>query len=79
MNHLAAEWEKSRGVGGREDGRPDLADGSVNGVITSIPLGLQYKQEITDKAALTFVVSSSFSSFICLSVSCLFVFFLRQN
>lgn len=79
MNHLAAEWEKSRGVGGREDGRPDLADGSVNGVITSIPLGLQYKQEITDKAALTFVVSSSFSSFICLSVSCLFSFFLRQN
>lgn len=43
MNHLAAEWEKSRGVGGREDGRPDLADDSVNGVITSIPLGLQYK------------------------------------
>lgn len=52
MNHLAAEWEKSRGVGGREDGRPDLADDSVNGVITTIPLSLQHKQEVTDQAAL---------------------------
>lgn len=38
MNHLAAEWEKSRGVGGRENGMPDLVDDSVNGVITTIPL-----------------------------------------
>lgn len=30
MNHLAAEWEKSRVVGGRGDGKPDLADDSVN-------------------------------------------------
>lgn len=61
MNHLAAEWEKSRGVGGREDGRPDLADDSVNGVITTIPLSLQYKQEVTNKAALAFAVSISSS------------------
>ena len=54
-------------------GRPDLSDESVNGVITIIPLGLHYKQEVTKKAALTFVASSpssSFTSFICLSVSC---------
>lgn len=62
MNHLAAEWEKSRGVGGREDGRPDLADDSVNGVITTIPLSLQYKQEVTTKAALSFFTVSFSSS-----------------
>lgn len=61
MNHSAAEWEKSRGVGGREDGRPDLADDSVNGVITTIPLSPHYKREVTDEAALTFAVSSSYS------------------
>lgn len=61
MNHLSTEWERSKGVGGREDGRPDLADDSVNGVITTIPLSLQYKQEVTNKAALAFAVSSSFS------------------
>lgn len=62
MNYLAAEWEKTRGVGGREYGRPDLADDSVNVVITAFPLSLQYKQEVTKKAALTFAVSSSTSS-----------------
>lgn len=61
MNHSAAEWEKSRGVGGREDGRPDLADDSVNGVITTIPLSPHYKREVTDEAALTFAVSYSYS------------------
>lgn len=61
MNHSAAEWEKCRGVGGREDGRPDLADDSVNGVITTIPLSPHYKREVTDEAALTFAVSSSYS------------------
>lgn len=65
MNHLAAEYMKSRGVGGREDGRPDLVDDSVNGVITAIPWRLQYKQEVTDGAALALAVSSS-SSFLSL-------------
>lgn len=83
MNHLAAEWRKSRGVGGREDGRPDLAADSVNGVITTIPLSVQYKQEVTNQAVLTFAVS--FSSSLHLSPSCvsfthfLFVCFLGQN
>lgn len=70
MNHLAVEWERSRGVGGREDGRPDLADDSVNGVITTIPLSLQYKQEVTNQAALTFAVSSSYSLHLCASSVC---------
>lgn len=59
MNHLADEWEKSRGVGGREDGMPDLVDDSVNEVIKTIPLSLQYKHEITNEAVLTLAVSSS--------------------
>lgn len=86
MNHLAVEWERSRGVGGREDGRPDLADDSVNGVITTIPLSLQYKQEVTNKAALTFAVSSSYSRHLSPSSVCqlytfvvVFFFFLGQN
>lgn len=87
MNHSAAEWEKSRGVGGREDGRPDLADDSVNGVITTIPLSPQYKQEVTDEAALTFAVSSSSSphssppsvcQFACLFFFLSFFFFLLR-
>lgn len=75
MNHLAAEWQKSRGVGGREDGRPDLADDSVNGVITTIPLSLQYKQEVTNKAVLRSccLFFSSFMFLICQSD--VFVFF----
>lgn len=66
MNHLAAEWEKSRGVGGREDGRPDLADDSVNGVIATIPPSLHYKQEVTNKPALTSALPFSSS---CLHLS----------
>lgn len=86
MNHLAAEWEKSRGVGGREDGRPDLADDSVNGVIATIPPSLHYKQEVTNKPALTPALpfSSSrlhLSPFARLSVSHarLFCIYLGQN
>lgn len=52
MKHLAADWTKSRVVGGREDGGPDLADDSVNGVIISGPLSVQYKQEVTHQAKL---------------------------
>lgn len=52
MKHLAADWTKSRVVGGREDGGPDLADDSVNGVIISSPLSVQYKQEVTHQAKL---------------------------
>lgn len=40
--------------GGREDGRPDLADDSVNGVITTIPLSVQYKQEVTFSSCVPF-------------------------
>lgn len=68
MKHLAAEWERSRGVGGSVDGRPDLADDSVNGVITTIPLSLHYKQEVTNKAVLALAVSSPSS--LHLSPSC---------
>lgn len=39
-------------MGGREDGGPDLADDSVNGVIISGPLSVQYKQEVTHQAKL---------------------------
>lgn len=68
MNHLAAEWRESGGVGGREDGRPDLAADSVNGVITAIPPSAQHKQEVTNGAALA--LASSFSSSIHLSPLC---------
>lgn len=68
MNHLAAEWRESGGVGGREDGRPDLAADSVNGVITAIPPSVQHKQEVTNGAALA--LASSFSSSIHLSPLC---------
>lgn len=30
MKHLTSEWVGSRGVGGRETGKPDPADDSVN-------------------------------------------------
>lgn len=60
MNHLAAE---SRGVGGREEARSDLAGDSVNGVITT---SVQLKLEVISQAVLTFVVCfSSFMSYIC--------------
>lgn len=85
MNHLAC-WVGAEQRSGRESrtGGPDPADDSVNGVITTIPPSPQYKQEVTDVAALTFAVSSSYflhsSSIICLSVLricwCCFCFFL---
>lgn len=56
MKHLAVEWEKSKGVGGKEYGRPDPADDSVNGVITSIPLSLHYKHMLTVETALHFAL-----------------------
>lgn len=52
MKHLAADWTKNRVVGGREDGGPDLADDSVNGVIINGPLSVQYKQQVTHQAKL---------------------------
>lgn len=76
MNHLAAEWVKSRGVGGRGDGRPDLADDSVNGVITTIPPSLQYKREVTGEAALTFALSFLF---ICLPHLPVSLFVVQQS
>lgn len=46
-------------------GGPDLADDSVNGVITSVPLSVQYKQEVTHQAKLlpSFHSSSTFVTF----------------
>lgn len=52
------EWEKMGG--------PDLADDSVNGVITSVPLRVQYKREVTHRAKLL----PSFPSFSTLSWIC---------
>lgn len=44
-------------------GGPDLADDSVNGVITSVPLSVQYKREVTHQAKLFLSLPSSPASF----------------
>lgn len=60
--------EKTR-VGGREDGMPDLADDSVNGVFITIPLSVQYIEKLTHQAELTFPDSFLFICLLYLSVS----------
>lgn len=57
-------WVNEEQRSGRERwwGGPDLADDSVNGVITSVPLSVQYKREVTHQAELFSSLPSSLTS-----------------